>query len=183
MKKVTIILCAFMFILTTGFICVATGGNEERRSSDPDLGFSCTEDLDRVDLERLESSQDLEFDSYWIDSWTADGEGFPWYTPERYTFNRGDIVECCVYHNQTYNSYDWKRWDRFWITTGPCAGAVYTYNAFFGFMPAGLHITGIPYDSMMIPPICLPCEIEWASMCVDSLGKFYTGLRGFEVNP
>ena len=167
MKKLAIVLCTLIFILATGFIYVVTGGKEETHSSDLDLWFGPTEN----------------FDSYWIDSWTADGEGLIWYTPEKYVFNRGDIVECCVYHNQTSDVTDWKRWDRFWIITGPCAGIVYTYNAFFGFMPAGLNITGIPYGSRMIPPICLPCEIEWRSMCKDSFGKFYTDIRSFEVIP
>ena len=66
----------------------------------------------RIDIKRVTLPQ---VDSYWVDSWTSDGDATPWYTPEKYSFTRGDVVECVFQFQQTPGEYQFIRYDGFYF--------------------------------------------------------------------
>ncbi len=82
------------------FICL---GCISEPSHDFDLDFSM-EARDLLHLEIVSQNIALVKADYdnaepeWIDSWTADGTGCVWYTPEFYWFTEGDTAECVVYY-------------------------------------------------------------------------------------
>ena len=122
-----------------------------------------------------------EVDSYWIDSWTADAEGWVWYTPEKYEFKKGDIVECCLFYMPTAGDYDFIRYDGFYFCgeSNPMHYIFYSW-ADFGSLPPCVPgyawITGMSYDTSRIPDKLLPLNLDWASKCIVNSGWFAGGV-------
>ena len=87
----------------------------------------------RIDVKRVPAAQ---VDSYWVDSWTADGDLTPWHTPEKYSFTRGDVVECVFQFQQTPGEFDFIRYDGFYFCgeTDPMNYIAYGW-ADFGTIP------------------------------------------------
>ena len=121
-----------------------------------------------------------EVDSYWIDSWTADGDGWLWYTPELYTFSKGMTVEAVLFYVQTSGEYDFIRYDGFYFC-GELNPKHYIFYGWadFGWIPPPPNygwITGLSYDTSSIPDRLLPLNLDWASKCIVSTGWFAGGV-------
>jgi hypothetical protein len=113
----------------------------------------------------LDAGMDEVTGAEWIDSWTSDGSGWVWYTPEQYSFEIGDQVSCNVFFAlETEDPWrfirtdvfyecgqtDWRRW-------------IYMHTEDFGTLPPlppdyG-YISGITYKI----PANVPASVDWAS--------------------
>jgi hypothetical protein len=105
----------------------------------------------------------------WFDSWSADGGGPMWYTPEDYEFCAGDTLELVVFANFSCDiglSHDLQRIDAFYLcgTTNPMGFVMTSGVVDFGPLPPNDPnygwITGVGYilgDNL--PLVC----IDWAS--------------------
>ena len=149
-------------------------------ATDFDLSFTKGVPLDVVSTQQLQVPAP-EVDSYWIDSWTADGDGYLWYTPELYTFSKGMTVECVLFFVQTAGEYDFIRYDGFYLCgeTNPLKYKAYGW-ADFGTIPPNEPgygwITGLGYDSSTIPNPALGKYLDWASKCIVDDGWFAGGV-------
>jgi hypothetical protein len=108
-----------------------------------------------------------EEEDHWIDSWTADANGQYWYTPECYTFKKGQDIACCTSIHLATETERLLRWDAFYFC-GETNPKNYIAHGFsdFGPVPAGDWILGLFYMTDYIPDKLLPLNLDWAS-------KFY----------
>ena len=165
------------FYLITSFLLLLSG---LANATDLDLSFNKTFYWPNCGAEIL-SVPAPEVDSYWIDSWTADGDLWNWYTPEKYDFIKGDIISTCMFWIQTPGQYDCLRYDGFYF----CGEEDWrNYIAYgwhdFGYVPPGgpywgwLH--GIFFDTQYIPDRFLPLNLDWASKVIVTNHWFVGGL-------
>jgi hypothetical protein len=119
-----------------------------------------------------------EVDSYWIDSWTADGEAKWWYTPEKYDFSKGDTIVTCVAWIQTENNYELIRYDGFYF----CGEENWRRYIAYGWQDFGVvppiepnycYIHGIFYDTSFIRDRLLPLTLDWAHKSITNTQKNY----------
>ena len=166
-------------VLVLGLVWVMGCSNEATNPSDFDLSFNKGYQFEVVkkDLVKVPA----EVDSYWIDSWTADGEGASWYTPELYTFTKGMTVECVVFFVQTEGNYKFVRYDGFYFfgETNPKRYLAYGW-ADFGTIPPNEPnygwITGLGYDTASVPGVIMGKKMDWASKCIVTDGWFAAGV-------
>ena len=125
------------------------------------------------------SSCESEVDSYWIDSWTADPEGFFWHTPEKYEFIKGDVISCVNYFVYCGEpGWEYKRYDGFYFCgeSDPLNYIAYSWLEYPDPFWWGICISGIFYDTSIIPDRLLPLRIDWASKCLTTVGWFKAGV-------
>lgn len=113
-------------------------------------------------------------DQEWVDSWTSDGGGWYWYTPEKYDFVEGDTIECIIFYSQgvywnlvltnafySCGTTDWRNY-------------FFTHTTDFGTLPPPPPdygwIVGIPY---LAPDI--NANIDWASQLAMSGYTLFAG--------
>ena len=105
-----------------------------------------------------------EVDSYWIDSWVADAQGDCWYSPEKYEFERGDVIAAVTFYAVSRN-YMWgERYDAFYFCgdTEPRNYIAYGWST-LSWYPYKAFICAIFYDTGIIPDKFLPVVVDWAS--------------------
>lgn len=121
-----------------------------------------------------------ESDSYWLDSWTSDAEGFLWYSPEKYTFRKGDIIATVKLILTTSFPYLFERFDGFYFCGEQYPGNYIAYGWYDIdiYPPHGYDyiFCGIFYDTGIIPDKLLPLELDWASKTLYPTHWLYGGL-------
>ena len=128
-------------------------------------GFECLDDS-------------VEIDSWWLDSWTADGEECFWYSPEDYEFQKGDLINCLVYFYRTYPAWSFERWDGFYFCgeQGAQNYIAYSWADLGEYLTGAYCVSVIQYDTSTIPDRFLPLSLDWASKCVGPSGWFAGGI-------
>jgi hypothetical protein len=157
-------------VLALGLVWIIGCSNETTNPSEYDLSFSKGIQFDLVRKDVIEAPA-AEVDSYWIDSWTADGEGTSWYTPELYTFTKGDVVECVVFFVQTEEYNQFVRYDGFYFcgSKNPLKYLAYGWGDFGTIPPNEPNygwITGLGYDTATVPNVILGKYMDFASKCI-----------------
>ncbi len=153
-----------LLVLSIALLWMVGCGTEPASDFDMDLPMVAnqTEIMSAVGTDIVAAKSAL--DQEWVDSWTADGGGWVWYTPEDYVFATGDTVELVVFY--VPGSY-WNlsridafyqcgetNWRNFLMSNVTDFGTLPPPPPDYGW------ITGIGY---IAPSMSL--EVDWASRC------------------
>ena len=160
------------FFLITSFLLILSGWAEASNNPSEDIDWDLS--VNKVFYwpnvgARCECWQNPpEIDTYWMDSWTSDAEGLFWYSPEKYSFRKGDIIATTELIVTTSFPDPFERFDGFYFCGehNPYNYVAYGWYDIYIYPPHGYNYVfcGIFYDTGIIPNKLLPLEIDWVSI-------------------
>ncbi len=145
--------------------------------AEPDIDLAMDANI-TLDMEIIDAGREMlpagGVDQEWIDSWTADANGWVWYTPQKYDFTWDDTISCNIFYvtgeywnlvltNAFYHcgETDWRNY-------------VYTWVHDFGTIPPIPPGYGwIVHVTHVLPEII--AEVDWASRLAQTGNTLYGG--------